>query len=230
MRGIAGEFPLDYSTVCVLGEALVDLLRQEGLPPKVIIGRDTRESGKWIEQALFQGIGLNKGETVSAGILPTSAISFLTKKYIFSAGIVISASHNPYQDNGIKIFSSAGRKIPEAWEERLEDTIQARHRPIEQEITQIAAYVCRSQIMQVAEGLSQVYSRLNPDAKSSVPVVIAGLGKNFLAKQAAEKVGVNRIIDLDELYSNGVAAMAPAAGVALMAATEVEGRKLKWTL
>jgi len=134
MRGVAGQFPMDYSTVCVLGEALVNLLQQEGLPPKVIIGRDTRKSGKWLEQALFQGVGSKNGEAVSAGIIPTSAVSFLTKMYDFSAGIVISASHNPYQDNGIKIFSSAGMKIPETWEKRLEDGIQKLQRPIEPKI------------------------------------------------------------------------------------------------
>lgn len=133
MRGVAGKFPLDHPTICVLGEALVELLQQEGLAPKVIIGRDTRESGKWLEQALFQGIGSKKGEVVSAGIIPTSAISFLTKTFDFSAGIVISASHNPYQDNGIKIFSATGMKIPESWEERLEEAIQKSQRPIEPE-------------------------------------------------------------------------------------------------
>jgi phosphoglucosamine mutase len=124
---------MDYSTVCILGEALVDLLKKEDLPPKVIIGRDTRESGKWLEQALFQGIRSKKGEAVSAGIAPTSAISYLTKKYVFSAGIVISASHNPYQDNGIKVFSSAGMKIPEAWEESLERAVGSLHRQIDPE-------------------------------------------------------------------------------------------------
>jgi len=137
IRGVAGKFPLDYTTVYVLGEALVRLLQQEGLPPKVIIGRDTRESGKWLEQALFQGIGSKKGEAVSAGIIPTSAVSFLTKNYAFSAGIVISASHNPYQDNGIKIFSSAGIKIPELWEGQLEDDIRARQKPIKPEVIRI---------------------------------------------------------------------------------------------
>ena len=137
IRGVAGQFQMDYSTVCVLGETLVELLQQEGIPPKVIIGRDTRESGKWLEQALFKGVGAKAGEVVSAGIIPTSAISFLTQKFAFSAGIVISASHNPYQDNGIKIFSSAGMKIPEAWEERLEDAIRAGQRPIEPKITRI---------------------------------------------------------------------------------------------
>lgn len=133
MRAVAGQFPLDYSTVCILGEALVELLEEEGLPPKVISGRDTRESGRWLEQAIFQGVQKAKGEIVSAGVLPTSAISFLTKKYAFSAGIVISASHNPFQDNGIKIFSSEGMKIPEAWEDRLEEAIRLNQRPVEPE-------------------------------------------------------------------------------------------------
>jgi phosphoglucosamine mutase len=133
MRGIAGQFPLDYATVCALGEALLELLEEEGLPPKIIIGRDTRESGKWLEQALLQGIRGKKGEGISVGVIPTSAVSFLTKKHHFAAGIVISASHNPYQDNGIKIFSSAGMKIPETWEKRLEEGIQEHKRPIEPE-------------------------------------------------------------------------------------------------
>jgi phosphoglucosamine mutase len=134
MRGVSGQYPLDYSTVCMLGEALVELLKQEGLPLKIIIGRDTRESGKWLEQALFQGVRSKKGSAVSAGIIPTSAVSFLTKRHHFSAGIVISASHNPYLDNGIKIFSSAGMKIPENWEKRLEDSILKVQRAIEPEM------------------------------------------------------------------------------------------------
>lgn len=137
MRGVAGRFPLDYSTVCILGESLMRLLRQEKLPASVIIGRDTRESGKWLEQALFQGIESEKGEAVSAGVIPTSAISFLAKKHAFSAGIMISASHNPYQDNGIKIFSSDGMKISEVWEERLENTMEELRRPVESQPSQI---------------------------------------------------------------------------------------------
>lgn len=123
IRAIAGEFPLDYESICTLGHALIDLLREEKRPPRIIIGRDTRESGTWIEQALFQGIQEAHGEAVSAGLIPTSAISFLTNKHGFSSGIVISASHNPYQDNGIKIFSAQGTKIADAWEEILERAI-----------------------------------------------------------------------------------------------------------
>jgi len=97
VRGIAGQFPLDYTSVYVLGQTLINLLQQQRLPPQVIIGRDTRESGAWLEQALVQGITEGQGQAFLAGIIPTSAISFLTKKYSFSAGVVISASHNPYQ-------------------------------------------------------------------------------------------------------------------------------------
>jgi len=131
LRAVAGQFPLDYASIYVLSHALVELLKQEKLQSRMIIGRDTRESGTWIEQALIQGIREAHGEVVSAGIIPTSAISFLTKKHAFSAGIVISASHNPYQDNGIKIFSSEGMKIPEAWEERLERAIHTSNRGVE---------------------------------------------------------------------------------------------------
>jgi phosphoglucosamine mutase len=120
MRAVAGEYPLDKKTILTLAKALVELLEQEGLEPRVLIGRDTRESGPWIEETLFQGIRAGEGEAVFAGVIPTSAVSFLTKKHRFSAGIVISASHNPYRDNGIKIFSPQGLKISDEWEAKLE--------------------------------------------------------------------------------------------------------------
>lgn len=124
IRAVAGFYPLDYNSVFTLGKALVNLLKKHHKPPRVIIGRDTRESGEWLEQALIQGIYAGDGESVSCGVIPTSAVSFLTKKHGFSAGIVISASHNPYQDNGIKIFSSEGKKISEEWERELEKSLK----------------------------------------------------------------------------------------------------------
>lgn len=123
IRAVAGEYPLDYPSIHALGAAVVDLLRQEGLAPDVLIGRDTRESGPWMEQALVQGIREAKGRPLCAGILPTSAVSLLTMRHHFNAGVVISASHNPFHDNGIKIFSSKGTKISDAWEARLEDIV-----------------------------------------------------------------------------------------------------------
>ena len=123
IRAVAREYPLDAPTIRVLGRALAGLLEEEGLPPRVLVGRDTRESGPWIEQAIAAGVEAGGGEIVSAGVVPTSAISLLTRKHRFSAGLVISASHNPYHDNGIKIFSSEGTKISDDWELRLEEVI-----------------------------------------------------------------------------------------------------------
>jgi len=124
MRGRAGQFPLDYSSACTLGTALIHLLEDENLPPRVLIGRDTRESGSWLLEALVQGINRASGEAINLEIIPTSAVSYLTARHSFSAGIVISASHNPFQDNGIKIFSSDGKKISEEWEDRLEQSLR----------------------------------------------------------------------------------------------------------
>lgn len=124
LRAVAGRYPLDDITVRILGRSLAGLLEEENLEPRVLIGRDTRESSPWIEKALAAGMGSGGGECVSAGIVPTSAVSFLTRKHRFSAGIVISASHNPFRDNGIKIFSSEGTKISDAWELRLEKAIK----------------------------------------------------------------------------------------------------------
>ncbi len=125
IRSVAGQFPLDYFSVFKLGKGLIELLRDQGLAPSVLIGKDSRESGSWLNDALFQGIKDASGEAVSLGTIPTPAVSHLTNKHAFSAGIVISASHNPYQDNGIKIFSPQGTKINENWEKQLEEAIRS---------------------------------------------------------------------------------------------------------
>lgn len=123
LRAKAGEFPLDEKSVFILGKALYELFREKKLSPVIITGRDTRESGVWLEKTFLGGFISAGGEAVSAGVIPTPGISFLVRKFGFSAGVVISASHNPYQDNGIKIFSDKGTKIPEDWEDELEKEI-----------------------------------------------------------------------------------------------------------
>jgi phosphoglucosamine mutase len=120
VRGVAGVFPLDPPTISRLGQALVELLEKKGLGARLLIGRDTRESGPWMERALARGVRAAGGEAVSAGIIPTSAVSYLTRTHGFSAGAVISASHNPFEDNGIKVFSPQGIKIPDEWELEIE--------------------------------------------------------------------------------------------------------------
>jgi probable H4MPT-linked C1 transfer pathway protein len=100
----------------------------------------------------------------------------------------------------------------------------------EKEIIRIAEHVYERQLKQIADALNQVYSRLNPNAKATVPVVVTGLGRNFLAKKAAAKAAINEIVDIGELLPEGTALASPAVAVALMTATKLEGRSLKWTL
>ena len=126
VRGKAGEFPLDVPTIRRLGAALVRALRHNGEHPgeiKFLAGRDTRESGAWIEQELAFGIQSQGGTFTSTGVVPTPAIAYLTPRLDYSAGVVISASHNPFEDNGIKVFSGAGEKFTETLERQVEAII-----------------------------------------------------------------------------------------------------------
>ena len=111
VRGRAGEYPLDHATVARIGAALVRAMRPDVRPLRLIVGRDTRESGEWIEQELARGAGSVGATVTSAGVVPTPAIAYVTREMAFDAGIVISASHNPFQDNGIKVFSGHGREV-----------------------------------------------------------------------------------------------------------------------
>jgi phosphoglucosamine mutase len=123
VRAKAGEYPLDVPTIRRLGAALVRALRQDGQPVRMLAGRDTRESGAWIERELAFGIASEGGTLTSAGIIPTPAIAYLTPRLRFTAGVVISASHNPFEDNGIKVFSGAGEKFTEGSESAVEAII-----------------------------------------------------------------------------------------------------------
>jgi phosphoglucosamine mutase len=119
VRGRAGSPPLDRDTVERLGAALVQVLPTSGTP-RLLVGRDTRESGPWIEEALARGIHAAGARLVSAGVVPTPAIAYLTRAEGFDAGLVISASHNPYEDNGIKVFSGRGEKFDGGLEAEIE--------------------------------------------------------------------------------------------------------------
>jgi phosphoglucosamine mutase len=124
VRGTAGQYPLDPPTVRRLGAALVRA--QQGTRSasegqlKFLVGRDTRESGGWIEAELAHGATGEGAAVTSAGVVPTPAIAYLTRSSGFDAGVVISASHNPYEDNGIKVFSGKGEKFTERVEREVE--------------------------------------------------------------------------------------------------------------
>ena len=120
VRGKAGDYPLDVKTVRRLGAALTRALRHGNEPVRFLAGRDTRESGSWIERELAFGVGVQGGVLTSGGIIPTPAVAYLTPRLGYTAGVVISASHNPFEDNGIKVFSGAGEKFTEELEQRVE--------------------------------------------------------------------------------------------------------------
>jgi phosphoglucosamine mutase len=104
----------------VLRPALSERSESKGLVIRVLAGRDTRESGGWIERELAFGIRSQGGTLTSAGIIPTPAVAYLTPRMGYTAGVVISASHNPFEDNGIKVFSGAGEKFTESLERTVE--------------------------------------------------------------------------------------------------------------
>ena len=121
IRAEAGKFPLDAATIRIIGASLAEHLKaQTGRTPRIIVGRDTRESGEWISRELIIATREAGADTRSAGIITTPGVAFLTRNLPADGGVVISASHNVYQDNGIKIFDPSGRKLDETVERRIE--------------------------------------------------------------------------------------------------------------
>ena len=132
MRGLAGEFPLDEKTILSLARSLARQFREKlGRAPRFITGRDTRESGAWIEKAFHAGAASEGAACESAEVITTPGVAFLTKEFEFDAGVVISASHNPYQDNGIKIFAPSGRKMDDSVERQIEADIFENKLPVQ---------------------------------------------------------------------------------------------------
>ena len=120
IRGEANRYPMDGAMAFSVGQALVHLLKSKSTRPQVVIGRDTRISGPMLESALVAGVTSMGGAPCLTGVLPTPGIAHYSRISRFNAGIVISASHNPYRDNGIKVFSGEGFKLSEEQEDLIE--------------------------------------------------------------------------------------------------------------
>ena len=125
IRGVAGAYPLDRKTANAVGAALGKWILQSHTEPQVIIGMDTRESGPWLAAEVAGGLALHNISVDFAGVTTTPGVAYLSKTGPFAAGVMISASHNPYQDNGIKLIGHTGYKLPDDQEERLEQDILA---------------------------------------------------------------------------------------------------------
>jgi len=120
IRGAAGEYPLDRPTTFAVGVALAQWIGTNHLNPEVVLGMDTRESGPWIAEHVAGGLAQGGVRARSAGLITTPGLAYVAKTGPFAAGVMISASHNPFQDNGIKIFDHSGFKLPDQQEHALE--------------------------------------------------------------------------------------------------------------
>jgi phosphoglucosamine mutase len=123
IRGQAGQYPLDPRTIYCFGLALGEWAREHGPGAEVLIGMDTRESGPWIAECVAGGLTAQSVKIRFAGLITTPGIAYLTRTQPFVAGVMISASHNPFEDNGLKVFDHSGLKLPDNQEHWLEEDI-----------------------------------------------------------------------------------------------------------
>ena len=195
IRGLAGSFPLDADTIRTIGASLARQYREKlGRQPRFVTGRDTRESGSWIENAFHAGAADENAECESAQVITTPGVAFLTRKFGFDAGIVISASHNPFQDNGIKIFSPDGKKIDEAAERAIETDIFDGNEKIRESIS-ADVHSARSVEFETAylDFLADEFKSLSLGGFKIVMDCANGAASN-LAPKLFERFGANLIV------------------------------------
>jgi phosphoglucosamine mutase len=166
IRGVPGVAPLDDRTLFATGRALGDYLHQSDRAANVLIGMDTRESGPHIASLLAAGLAKSGSTVAFAGVITTPGVACLVRQNDFQAGVVISASHNPYHDNGVKLFSHAGMKFPDAVEEIIEAGIGAylaASEPTDEEIAaQVSAIALTTDESLDAEYLEFLRARIVP--------------------------------------------------------------------
>jgi phosphoglucosamine mutase len=228
IRGRAGEFPLDRQTVELIGWSLTENLSRElGRLPSIVIGRDTRESGVEIQTALTRGARAAGAIVASAGVITTPGVAFITRRESMDAGVVISASHNPYRDNGIKVFSPTGKKLADEMERRIEaDLAEADYHSKRIEASQtisdsaeenpeFAGHYLDYLITKVAgdlnlNGFQLAIDCANGAASSLAPKLFRALGAEVRVLSASpdgrninERCGALHMEDLQDVVKNG---------------------------
>ena len=197
IRGVANLFPMTPEMMVKIGMVVGDILPKN--PTGIIIGRDSRISGQMLECALSSGLAAVGSNVLLAGVIPTPAIAFLSRKFEAQAGIVISASHNPAKDNGIKIFSSTGFKLPDELELQIEEGTlsgQPSHpRPIGSEIGRIRELTgAREQY--IDHVVNSVFPEKIPNFRGLKVVVDCANGASSLAAPAALQRLQTNIVEL----------------------------------
>jgi phosphoglucosamine mutase len=188
IRGLAGAYPLDSKTAHAVGAALGKLLVNSGQARQVVIGMDTRESGSWLAAEVAGGLARQGVTSDFAGVTTTPGIAYLARTGSFAAGVMISASHNPYRDNGIKLIAHTGYKLPDEQEEQLESEIFGFLRD---PVAPSAA------ALRVDEDLDHAYidhlAETLPDGLGGLRIVVdcANGSASFLAPELFERLGAS---------------------------------------
>jgi phosphoglucosamine mutase len=239
IRGVANEEPLTPELAYRVGRALVATLSAEHgvAPARLVIGRDTRRSGQLLESAMVAGLLSAGADCYSVGVLPTPGIALLTRALDTHGGIVLSASHNPFEDNGIKLFSSAGTKLPDAWEDEIEarlkgadDAPRARGAAIGRLITYDRAekyyvdFLCRCFPLDLA-GLTIAIDCANGATARVAPSVFRRLGARVMAI-GAKPNGTNINAGGGALFPENLVRKLRAAGADLGFAFDGDGDRL----
>jgi phosphoglucosamine mutase len=186
IRGVAGEFPLDPATVFAIGVAVGAWIRKSHDEPEAVIGVDTRESGKWIAEHVAGGLRCSGVQACFAGLITTPGIAYAARTGPFAAGIMISASHNPYQDNGIKVLNHSGYKLPDDVEHAIERDIFAHlERPAELEARHLNPDPA------IAEGYLDFLASTFPYTLDGLNMVVdaANGSASFLGPRLFERLG-----------------------------------------
>jgi phosphoglucosamine mutase len=164
IRGEANRYPLDAATALAVGQAVTLVLRKPGCTPRVLVGKDTRLSGHTLESAFAAGVTSMGGEVCPLGIVPTPAVAFLTRSLLADAGVMITASHNPFEDNGLKVFTGAGFKLSDEQEERVEELVLGGR------LAESVPYPAEMGRLVLAEGAPQRYLEF---LKSTLPSAVS---------------------------------------------------------
>lgn len=226
IRGIPGEYPLDDQTLYWVGRSIGGYLRLQNNHPRVLIGTDTRESGTHIASEIAGGLAEEGIRNSFAGVITTPGVACLVRKEGFAAGVVISASHNPYHDNGIKLFAGSGMKFPDGIEEQLETEI-LRHRngrlpaaaaqlTPDRQLDEDYLEFLRGCVIPGANlaGLKLVLDCANGAASSLAPALFRSLGAKVIAIYDAPD-GRNINADCGSLYPQELQKKVPKVGAAL---------------
>jgi phosphoglucosamine mutase len=212
IRGVAGEYPLDAQTVFAFGRALGEWAITHSASPKVLIGMDTRESGPGLAAQVTAGLRREGVAFEVAGVLTTPGVAWLTKTGPFAAGLMISASHNPFQDNGLKIFAHSGYKVPDAEELDLEKRIFALAAESPGEAGEIqghsgagAAYIdfLRTSVSQDLAGFKIVVDGGNGSASAFAPNLLRALGAEVVELYCSPN-GRNINLDCGALHTEHI--------------------------